>query len=497
MTLHPRQALAAFGWSFAQSWGSQLTKLAVFMVLARLLDARDIGLVAFAMVFIQGAHSFALVGVTDALLQAREARPATVNAVFWFNLAVAVALAAALFLFAPLMETGFRMEGLADVLRWICLGLVLNALAAVQVVQFQRQMQMRAVALRDLVAAVVGGVAGIAAALNGLGVYALVVSLLVGNASGVLLLWLSSDWRPSFHVEWKELANLVAFGMHRTGSALLAFVNTRLDDLFIGAFLGPVALGYYAVAYRILMAVNQTTTGVMSRAAFPVFARLQDDPAPLRRTFEAVSRVAAVAAFGLFGLAFVLAPQIIQLAFGPTWSASVPVMKVLCLAGVCLNLVHLNRILLGAVGRADREFYTYLAQAVLCSIGFYFAGQIGIIAFAWVLAGVLAALVPVCVFLSRGSGAVSAGAYFSGLVIPAAGAVVAVAVAGWTVGLVPPQLLLQFAAGTLAFGAIYGLAAGIALRGQFAALKSLVLSPTPYGIPAKTCRIPQPTASIS
>jgi O-antigen/teichoic acid export membrane protein len=212
--------------------------------------------------------------------------------------------------------------------------------------------------------------------------------------------------------------------------------------------------------------------------------------------FEAVSRVAAVAAFGLFGLAFVLAPQIVQLAFGPAWSASVPVMKVLCLAGVFLNLVHLNRILLGAVGRADREFYTYLAQAVLCSIGFYFAGQIGIIAFAWVLAGVLAALVPVCVFLSGGSGAVSAAGYFSNIAIPAAGAVAAVALAGWAIGAVPPHLATQIAAGTLAFGAVYGLVAGFALRGQLAVLKSLVQQRVMNGTLAATSKNPHP-ATIS
>ncbi len=474
--IHPRQAVSAFGWSFVQSWGSQLTKLVIFMVLARLLDARDIGLVAFATVFIQGAQSFALVGVTDALLQKREAGSALMNSVFWLNLMVASSLALALFVLAPWLEDGFAMAGLTGVLRWICLGLVLNALAAVQVVHFQRKLQFKPVALRDLTASLIGGAVGILAAFNGFGVYALVVNLLVGNASGVLLLWRSSDWRPNFDIQWRELRGLLSFGANRTGSAVFAFLNTRLDDLFIGAFLGPVALGYYAVAYRILMAVNQTTTAVMSRAAFPVFARMQDDPPRLQEMFQAVTRMAAVAAFGLFGAAFALAPQIIDLAFGPEWSASVPLMRILCLAGIALNLVHLNRILLGAVGRAGWEFCTYVVQALLCSVGFFYAARLSTEAVAWVLVGVLIALVPFGLLLNRRSGYVSAGAYFAGLAVPAVGTVLAASLAGWVVTTVPPSILLQFVAGSAMFLATYGLVVGLTSRRDFAALFQLLRS---------------------
>jgi O-antigen/teichoic acid export membrane protein len=425
MTIHPRQVLSAFGWSFVQSWGSQLTKLGVFIVLARLLDPRDIGLVAFAMVFIQGAQAFALTGVSDALIQKKDLNQETINAVFWLNVLIASALALALFFAAPILQGWFEMEGLAPVLRWVCIVLLLQAFGAVQIAQFRRELKMRPVALRELLASLLGGAAGIMAALNGWGVYALVLNAIVGQTLGVLLLWWSSCWRPSLRVNWGELNSLAGFALNRTGSTSLAFLNTRLDDLFIGAFLGPVALGYYAVAYQVLRAVNQTASMVISRAAFPIFARLHSDAHLMKSSFINITSAGGALALGLFTGLLILAPQAVPLLFGPEWTASVFPMQILCVAGFLQNIIMLNRVFLRAAGRADLELYTFIVQALLCAVGFYFAAQAGITWVAFALMIVLATVLPVVLILNVIVSRISLLEYFRGFLAPLLGALLA------------------------------------------------------------------------
>lgn len=468
MTLHPRQVLSAFGWSFVQSWGSQLTKLVVFMVLARLLDARDIGVVAFAMVFIQGAQAFALTGVSDALIQKKDLNRETVNAVFWLNMLIAGILALGLFLAAPLLQTWFKMDGLASVLRWVCPVLLLQALAAVQVAQFRRDLKMRPVALRELVASLLGGAAGIYAALTGWGVYALVVNVLVGQFLGTIFLWWSSKWRPGLVIEWRRLSELVSFSSSRTASAALTFLNTRLDDLFVGVFLGPVALGYYAVAYRLLRTINETVSIVLGRAAFPLLARCQDNKQTMVQAFTGITQVGAFASFGLFAVILTLAPQITAVLFGTQWTESVLPMQILCLAGMIQNTVMLNRLLLRASGHALRELYTHVLQAVICSVGFFLAAQISI---NWVAAVVVAAMACVLPFLASLSAAILGiriSSYFGLLVLPAMAAMVA-SIAAWGVAQQPFQnSLLSLSSAVIAFLLIFGLISFIGLRKQIA-----------------------------
>jgi O-antigen/teichoic acid export membrane protein len=425
MTIHPRKVLSAFGWSFVQSWGSQLTKLGVFIVLARLLDPRDIGLVAFAMVFVQGAQAFALTGVSDALIQKRDLNNETVNAVFWLNIFIATALALALFFSAPFLQTWFKMDGLAPVLRWMCPVLLLHGLASVQIAQFQRNLQMRPIALRELLASILGGATGVLAAVQGWGVYALVVTVGVGQLLGTLFLWWSSSWRPSLRVEWAELNGLACFALSRTGSSSLASLNTRLDDLFIGVFLGPVALGYYAVAYRVLQAVNQTASMMVGRAAFPLFAQFREDSSAMKLSFAKISRASGLLAVGLFSGILFLSPQVVPLLFGPEWTASIFPMQILCVAGFLQNNIMLNRVFLRASGHADWELYTFILQALLCAVGFYLAAQAGIAWVAFALMIVLATVLPVVLILNVIASRMSLLEYFRGFLAPLLGALLA------------------------------------------------------------------------
>jgi O-antigen/teichoic acid export membrane protein len=426
--IHPRQVLSAFGWSFAQSWGSQLTKLVVFIILARLLDARDIGLVAFAMVFIQGAQSFALTGVSDALIQKKDLNNETTNAVFWLNMLIASALAVALFFIAPLLEQWFTMEGLASVLRWICPVLFLQALAAVQISQFRRNLQVRPLALREVLAALAGGGAGVLAALGGWGIYALIVNVVVGQLLGALFLWWTSSWRPTLQCNWSEVRHLTGFALNRTGSALLYFSNTRLDDFFVGAFLGPVALGYYAVAYRVLQAITMAATGIVGSVAFPLLSRLQGDLSKVCTVFLQLARGSAAIATGLFAMIFVLAPQIVIVCFGEQWLPSVTAMRILCIAGIAFNVLNLQRALLRSIGRTDQELLTYTVQTGFAAVGFYFASKIGIEAVASVVSLVACLIVPIIATMIRESTHLSLKAYFAGFVAPIGGAAVAGAI---------------------------------------------------------------------
>jgi O-antigen/teichoic acid export membrane protein len=475
MTIHPRQVLSAFGWSFVQTWGSQFTNLVVFIVLARLLEVRDIGLVAFALVFIYAGQSFALSGVSDALIQKKNLSQETMSAVFWLNMLIATALALGLFLVAPLLQGWFKMDGLSSVLRWISPMLLLQALASVQVAQFRRKLQMRPVAIRDLLASIMGGTAGILTALSGWGVYALVVNVLFGRMLSTIFLWWCSTWRPNLEFRLSEMRELAHFALHRTGSSVLDLLNYRLGVFFIGMFLGPAALGYYAVAERALQSINLTTSAVVDRAAFPLFSRLQSNLPILRSRFLQVSRIAAVFSIGLSSFLFLFAPETIHLLFGEQWLPSVAAMRILCVAAVAANLLNLNRLLLRSTGHAGWEFVSFIIQVIFCSVGFYFAAQISIEAVAKAVVLILALMLPFVIILNRFTTGVALGRYALSIVGPVLVAGVASLFTLATARAVPSASLLDLLVLSIVFSAIYGLMSVVLLWRDLLVLKELLM----------------------
>jgi PST family polysaccharide transporter len=201
-------------------------------------------------------------------------------------------------------------------------------------------------------------------------------------------------------------------------SHVLAVLSKRLDDFLIGYFLGPVALGYYAVAYRLIRMGTKLLGGTVQRVAFPVFARMQGDKQRLQRAFYAATRLTMLVALPGFSVLIVLAPELLPAVFGEQWSQSVPVMQVLAVMGILRALVGFNVAILVSEGK---PFWKLVIQAIETAVmvgGFIIAVSWGIVAVAVarLIAGAL--LTPVWFGASKRLSGIEAGAFLRSCSVP-------------------------------------------------------------------------------
>ncbi|HEX7022670.1 MAG TPA: lipopolysaccharide biosynthesis protein, partial [Trueperaceae bacterium] len=350
MTLKEK-TLRGLAWTGIQNWGSRALTFVVFLLLARLLTPEDFGVVALATVFIAFAQVFVDQGFAEALIQREDLEPGHLDTAFWANLGLGVLLSALSFVAAPLVATLFDEPKLIAVVRWLSLLFVLRALAGVQAAILTRDFDFRALAFRRLMGVMAGGVLGVVMAVMGFGVWSLVGQQLCGALVEAGVLWWASDWAPGWGLGREYFKDLFSFGINITGTNLLNFANRRSDDLLIGYFLGPVALGYYTVAYRLLLILTDLLANTINQVALPAFARLQKEPKRLLDAFYKATNLASLVAFPCFvGLA-VLAPELTRGVFGEKWLPSVPVMQVLALIGILHSVFNLNAPLMVAVGK--------------------------------------------------------------------------------------------------------------------------------------------------
>lgn len=345
------KAIKGVVWSGVQNWGSSLISSAVFVVLARLLQPEVFGLVALALAFAGFMEIFLRQGFAQALIQRDDLEPGHLDTAFWITVLMGAVLTVVGIAVAGLVGTLFNEPDLTPVIRWYSLTLLIGALSNTQQAILQRRLAFRSLAIRSLVAAVAGGVVGITMALRGFGVWSLVGQALTIGLVGAVVLWTASDWRPGFNVSRRHFQELFSFGAYVMGLGGLTFLNRRADTLLIGYFLGPVKLGYYNIAQRLLQVMTQVLTQTVSSVALPIFSRLQHDAGQMRSAFYTVTRMTSVIAFPAFLGMLVLAPELVRGLFGTRWEESIPVMRVLALMGILHSVTFFSGTALMASGK--------------------------------------------------------------------------------------------------------------------------------------------------
>ena len=400
MSIKAKAVRGAF-WSAIQGWGSQVGSLAVFFVLAHLLTPDDFGLVALANVCLAFMQIFLQQGFAQALIQRQELEQEHLDTAFWTNLAIGIILMVACVTGADWVASEFKQPRLAPILRAFSLLFLIVSFSSVQQAILERKFAFKATAVRSLLGTFIGGVVGIALAVRGFGVWSLVGQQLVGEFVGVLVLWGASDWRPRLKISSKHFHHLFGFGINILAFNFLGFINNRSDDLLIGYFLGTTALGYYAIAYRILTVMTQLLVNTSSQIALPTFSRLQEDPERFRNAFYTITQVTSLIAFPIFLGIVVVAPELIGTAFGEKWLPSVPVLQVLAFVGILRAVTYFKGSVFLALGKPAWRLWLGLLSATLNLVGFFIAVRWGIVAVS------CAYLIRACIIFPIGQWAIS------------------------------------------------------------------------------------------
>ena len=399
-------------WSALQRLGSQAIQGVVFLVLARLLEPRDFGLLSLALVYVTFLQIFVEQGVGDAVIQRREVDSDYLDTAFWTNLLSGLVFCVVGWAVAGAVAGVFGQPELAPVLRWLSMLFPLNALTIVPQCLLRREMRFKTLATCSLVQFSASGVVAVGMAFRGAGVWSLVGQQFVAAGAGAVALWFATDWRPRVKVCGRCFKELVWFGSNVTGGNVLNLINRQADNLIIGYFLGPVALGYYAIAYQILVNVANLFVGTINSVALPLFARLQrDDRAEFQAAiFRLTSLTCVVSAPIFYGLS-ALAPEAISVCFGSKWAASVSSLQVLCLVGLLYAGFYFHGPILTALGKPQWNLFLNALQAAGNCVAFLIGVRWGIVgvATAYVLRAYLMA--PIHLWVLRREADVETGPY--------------------------------------------------------------------------------------
>jgi PST family polysaccharide transporter len=399
-SLSERAVLAA-RWALIQRWGSRGLSFGFFVVLARLLDPSTIGVVTLAGVFIAFSQLFTHLGFGDALIQKKAVDDVDADSAFWLTLLASIGVSLLVVLSASVVADFVSLPPLRSVLQVLALTLPLAGLATIQEAMLLRELQFERLAARQLCSALLGGLAGVAAAASGYGVWSLVIKALVESFVGVLLLWSLSRWRPRSRFSKQSVRALWAFGTSMTASRLIDFLNQWSGNWIVGMQLGASQLGLYSIGQRSYLAGMDVLQAAGGAVMVPIFSKVQDDPQRAARGFLRLIRLTAAFAFPCFAGFGALSADLVPLLFGSQWVEASPILKVFAYGGVIFSIGYYNSGLFYAMGRADWYLRWIAGNAILSVLAILVGARWGAVGVAVAYVGQRCAVFPVGLWLSR------------------------------------------------------------------------------------------------
>lgn len=353
-------------WNTIDRFGSQVLYALTGIVLANLLPIEDFGIVNALLVFQAFAILFVDSGFGAALLQRKEPSQADYSTVFWFNLFVSLTVYLILFFAAPLIADIFdHTEEMIPLSRVMFLTFILNGLAIVQTNRLMKQMNVRMIAVSNLVGLIISGIVGIVLALKGCGAWALVWQTLSLAFIKTVILWLTGNWLPSAIFSRESMSHIWRVGLSVFSSSALNTLCQNLYTFIIGAFYSLRSLGIYGQADKWSKMGSASISQILTASFVPLLSKVQNDGATFRRYVSKINRFTAFILFPvMLGLAVSGSPLFHAL-FGTKWDAAIPLFQILMLRGIFIVLISLYSNYLLSLGYAKKLFIVEFIKDLL------------------------------------------------------------------------------------------------------------------------------------
>lgn len=292
--------------------------------LARLLSPEDFGLVASVSPVIAFIVLFQDIGLQQAVIQRPTITPDQLNRIFWVTALLGAGCVGITCALSPAVAWFYGDPRLTWLTVAICLPILISSMASLPFSLLNRTMRFGALAVLDILAAVLGFLATLTGALCGLGYWSLALSQPVTACVLLFGSMLASGWRPGRPRFWIE-REIFSFGANLTGFNILNFFARNLDNILIGRYVGSVPLGYYDRAFKLLLFPLQNVSWPLGRVVMPVFSRMQDDKPRLRETYLRTVGLLTLATVPGIAALTIVPVDVVRLLFGEKWLPVAPI----------------------------------------------------------------------------------------------------------------------------------------------------------------------------
>lgn len=297
MTLRKKTTHAALWQASARAVDRGL-RFGSSLVLARMLDKEDFGLLAATMVVVAVLESVSYVGTEQAILQSSRAGDARFLGATFRTMALrGIVLTALAIVLAPVSAWYFEDPEVAPMVRIVAWIPLVTGLANPWLHAARRELRFRELSSALVAGAVLQVAVSVALAAWGAAAFALAWGQVAGAVATTAAGWILVPRRLDLRRDADAMRELRANAGRTAGVPFLIMLTLQAPSVILGRLGGLPMLGVYTLAQRLCSLPCEIALPIFGSVLTPAYAAIRDEPERLARvwlrTFGAITQVVA------------------------------------------------------------------------------------------------------------------------------------------------------------------------------------------------------------
>lgn len=334
--------ISGFVWTAIETYSSQGIAFLVSLVMARILTPGDYGIIGIIGVFLAISDVLVYSGFTEALINKKVCSNSDYCTAFIVNTSISGLLFIALWVASPFIANFYNNHDLVWTTRAMAILIVISGIGAVPMTILTKRLDFKHKAVITLAGAACSGIIGISLALNGWGVWALVWQSIVAGILRIILLEMYVKWLPTGGFSTTSFNCLFGFGSKLLMSNIIFTLFNNIYSLVIGKAFSTTQLGYFSRADGYSKLIPTNISGILSKILFPILSKEKDDNAQLILLHKQFIIVTSYFIFPCCLFFAGLAAPMVHLLITDKWMPIVPILQILCIAGIFEHFASIN-----------------------------------------------------------------------------------------------------------------------------------------------------------
>jgi len=341
------------------------------IIVARILSPEDFGLFGIALLSLTFLENFSEMGIYHSLIQKRGDVKPYLNTAWVSILLRNILLGLILIVSSDFLAKFFGQPAISPLIKVLSIYIFLQGFYSIYIFNFQKNFEFKKQFYYQFSSTLIDTSVTILLALIFKNFWALVLGAIAGNLSRLIISYLIYPYKPEFSFNLGYFKEIFKFGKWVMIGAFTIYFATQGDTIFVGKYLGIEKLAHYSMAYSIATIISSEIAGIVSKVAFPLYAKIQEDRKSLSSAYLRILGFSIFITIPIAGCLFVLAPDLVKVILGDKWLPITPILQIFSIAGIFHSITSTGGAFFYGIGKPKLDFYLNLIRMIIMFLLIY------------------------------------------------------------------------------------------------------------------------------
>lgn len=320
------------------------------IILARLLDPSDFGLLAMVAIFIAIAQNISNCGLADGLIHKDSPTEDDYSTVFVFNASFGLLFGLLFILTSQYVADFFNSPQLHGIMIAIGICFFFQTLCLTQETRLRKELEFKKLAIVRLSATASSIILGIALVTLGYGYWGLVSTRIFLMFFQFLYYIMITRWLPKLRFSVKTFREMFSYGVHLMVSYICSQFSRNINMALLGKFSPAAVTGLYSQAQKLEEVPFSITESIFNWPFFSVLSNAKTETERKDLSYSMHSNIVFLN-ITIASLLFIISTPVFHLLYGAKWDAAIPVFRLLLVFGMATSIKYFYQTILKVYDR--------------------------------------------------------------------------------------------------------------------------------------------------